>query len=195
VAGESAGGAFLLLGSPLDERATTLPVDAAMVPLLEWILSGWSVDGGSDRFATGDPIPLSADADSIELPDGTRVEADGTRQLRATREPGIYRVLRGDSVLTRLPVNASIRESILTPLDPGALTRSVGDAVVMADSPRDWRRETFTSRQVHELWRILALGALLLLLLESWLASSGGRVTSPRSGPSSAADGRSAPHA
>ena len=49
VAGEGPAGPYILLASPLDEVATSLPVSAAMIPLLEWAIERWSEDGGGHR--------------------------------------------------------------------------------------------------------------------------------------------------
>ena len=95
----------------------------------------------------------------------------------------------------RVAVNPPLRESLLVPLSRDALSRAVGEAALDADSPQEWERETFTSRQGHELWRPLLLGALLLLLLESWMAASGGPSRSERSEPTSDPKLRRAPHA
>jgi hypothetical protein len=194
VAGERAGVPWLLLASPLDEGASTLPVDAAMVPLLEWILSGWGILGTRPPPVAGDPLPLPSWATGVELPDGTRAPVDGTRELRTTRDPGIYAILRGDTVVERVAVNPSVRESLLAPLPRDALRDRVGGDVVVVDAPRTWRREIFTSRQGHELWRPLLAVALLLLLLESWMALSGAGRPAPREpAQASATDARSAP--
>lgn len=194
LAGTSGGVPWLLLATPLDGASSTLPVDAAMVPLLEWILSGWSGAGTVSPASTGDVLSLPSRATSVELPDGTRVPVDGTRELRTTRDPGIYTMLRGDTVLERVALNPSVRESLLDPLPRGALRDRIGDDVTVVDDAGSWPREIFTSRQGHELWRPLLAAALLLLILESWMASAGRGPTVPRE-PATAAvtDSRSAP--
>lgn len=191
-------GDHLLLASPFDEASTTLPVDAAMVPLVEWIVSGWHAGADRSLHTTGDPLPLPSAATQVELPDGTRVPADGSSELRPTRDPGIYTVLRGDSVLERLALNASVRESLLAPLSHDALREHLGEGLRAVDDPRDWQREIFIDRQGRELWRPLVLTAVLLLVLEAWMAASGGRGRPRRLRtplPATAADAPSAPHA
>jgi hypothetical protein len=190
-------GNHLLLASPLDEGSTTLPVDAAMVPLLEWIVSGWHAAAGRTPHATGDPLPLPSAATQVALPDGTRVPVDGSNELFATRDPGIYAVLRGDSILERIALNASVRESLLTPLSRNALREHLGEDLRAVADPDDWQREIFIDRQGRELWRPLLLTAVLLLVLEAWMAASGGRDPRRRRQPvpAPAADAPSAPHA
>jgi hypothetical protein len=179
-----ARGEHLLLATPLDASASTLPVDAAMVPLLEWMASGWPGRSGTAPALAGEPLALPSAATEVELPDGTRTPVDGRRELLATRDPGIYTVFRGDSVLEQVAVNASIRESLLAPLSRASLRERLGDDVVTVDAPGTWQRETFIDRQGRELWRILLLAALLLLLLESRMAASGGKVAAGVRGPS-----------
>jgi hypothetical protein len=114
-------------------------------------------------------------ATHVETPDGTRFEADGTHEFRSTRATGLYTVLDGDEVLDRLPVNAPLRESILTPISPRLLSDLLasGDPV-LAENGRAWASRVFTRRRGREVWPYLLGAALLLLLAESWVASSGG---------------------
>lgn len=197
VTGRGTTGDHLLLATPLDPGFTTLPVDAAMIPLLEWALSGWDAGTRSAGHLTGDPLPLPAGATDMVLPDGTRVPADGTRQLAMTRDPGIYTILQGDSVLARVAVNVSPRESLLAPVTEAALREHLGEGAVFAESPGEWRRRTFTSRQGHELWRPLLLAALALLLVESWMAATktAGSASERNPKPAPVPDPSSASHA
>lgn len=182
-------GPVLVLASRLDPAETSLPLDAAMVPLLEWALAGTGTASGPSRLEAGAPLSLPTVATHIETPDGTRIEADGTHEFRATRESGLYTVLAGDDVLDRIPVNAPLRESLLTPATRRELSAVLGtaDAVLAGDS-RDWAGRVFTTRRGREIWPYLLGAALLLLLLESWVASSGG--AERRRSPSSHEFGR-----
>jgi hypothetical protein len=87
----------------------------------------------------------------------------------------LYTVLAGDEVLDRVPVNPPLRESLLTPVSRRALSELLasGDPVV-AESTQAWVGGVFTRRRGREVWPFLLGTALLLLLLESWVASSGG---------------------
>jgi len=174
VSGTTPAGSYLLIASPLDDEATTLPVSASMVPLLEWTTSRWSSrESGAPRVEAGDPLSVSSGATHVRAPDGTTHPVDGTLVFRETREPGIYLVLQGDSVLERAAVGAPPRESLLAPLDADLHRESVGTRLRVVDDVRDWPREVFVSRQGPELWKPLLLLALLLLLLESWVAAAG----------------------
>lgn len=182
VAVEGARAPVLLVGSPLDDRASTLPVDAAMVPLVEWMVTGWGAGGVRPPTRVGEALPLPSAATEVETPDGTRLAVDGSLELRTTRLAGVYRAFRGDSLLELLAVNPPVRESLLEPLAEDAMEARVGE-LTWVDDQRRWPRETFTRRQGYESWRILLAVALALLLLETWIAASGGHRTRPASTP------------
>lgn len=167
-----AGAPVLLLAHPFDEASTSLPTSSAMVPLVEWMLAGWGQrTSGRGRFA-GEPLPLPTAADSVELPDGTRVATDGTSLLSQTHAAGIYTALRADSVLDRYALNPPAQESDLTPVEPSRLETLVGPGARAV--PDDaWAEAPFVRRRGFEAWPMLALLALALLALESWLAASG----------------------
>ena len=172
----------LLVGSALEEAASTLPLDAAMVPLLEWVITGWGAGGARPPSQVGEAIPLPSAATEVERPDGTRLEVDGSLELRTPRDAGIYRVFRGDSLLDLVAVNPPVRESLLEPLAAERLASRIGP-VQIVDDPDRWANETFTRRQGYESWRLLLGLVLGLLLLESWIAASGGSWARTRSSP------------
>ncbi|MEQ9569112.1 MAG: hypothetical protein RLN75_02890, partial [Longimicrobiales bacterium] len=78
--------------------------------------------------------------------------------------------------------NPPVRESILTPLTEREAEARLGEIAWVDDGGR-WARETFTRRQGYESWRILLAAALALLLLETWIAASGGRRSPSTSSP------------
>ena len=172
----------LLIGSALEEAASTLPLDAAMVPLLEWIVTGWGAGGARPPAQVGEAIPLPSAATEVERPDGTRLGIDGSLELRTPRDAGIYRVFRGDSLLDLIAVNPPVRESILDPIPADRLASRVGAVQIVSDPDR-WAGETFTRRQGYESWRLLLALALALLILESWIAASGGSWAKTRTSP------------
>ena len=181
VTGTAATGPYLLLGSPLDETATTLPVSAAMVPLLAWSTSRWSSrEAQGRRLEAGSTLSVSSAATHVRTPDGTRYPIDGTQVFSATRAAGVYTVLRGDSVLERISVDPPLRESILQRLEVDDLRQHVGSKLGLVRDPGEWPDRVFLSRQGPELWKPLLVSALLLLLLESWIAAPGGSAGNPR---------------
>lgn len=176
VTGPAPGGPYLLLASPLDPEATTLPVSAAMIPLMEWIVGRWAP--GTSRpggFLAGNPLPLPTGATHVRDPEGTLHPVDGTQTLRATRTAGVHVILRGDSVLDRVAVNPPIAESRLERGAIDDLGDRIGGRVTVVEDPSSWSDATFTRRQGPELWMPFLSLALVLLLIESWVAAAGRR--------------------
>ena len=174
VAGSGTGptGSYRLLGSALDPAVTDLPVSAFMVPLLEWLVSPPGGEARRPTVAAGTPFALPGSATAIETPSGLRQAVDGAQDFRATREAGIYRVLAGDSLLDLVAVNPPLRESLLEPADGSGVEQALGpEARLVADSAA-WVDAVFVSHLGEELWRPLLLLALLLLIVESWVAST-----------------------
>lgn len=169
------GRPHLLVGSPLQPDRTSLPLSAEMLPLVEWIVSGWPPGFGvRGSVPVGDPLPVPPSADAVRAPDGTLHPVDGSGVFRATGLPGIYSVLAGDSVLERTAVNPPPGESRLERLEPEeALRRISGPAEAVSDAD-EWASRVFVERRGHEPWRPLLLAALLLLLTEGWIAAGGG---------------------
>lgn len=183
VSGRDARGAFLLLAVPLDPEWTSFPVDAGMVPFLEWAASRRGGGGGSGRSVlAGEPISLGPEAGFVEAPDGTRHPVDGTQSFPRTRDAGLYHVLRNDTVVERVAVNPPASESLLDRVTPEELEERVGPGLVRVDDLASWQRAIFTERQGPELWRPLLLAALLLLVAESWIATPGAAGSRPTGG-------------
>jgi len=146
-----------------------------MVPLVEWLLAGSGAAAELRRVEAGTSLPLPVSATAVEDPSGTRTPVDGTHEFRITGEPGIYTVMAGDRVLDRVAVNAPLRESLQDPIAPAALAaRLASGEPVLATSPAQWRSRVFTRRRGLEVWRFLLGAVVLLLVAESWVASSGG---------------------
>lgn len=174
ISGQSAGGPYLLVASPLDDTATTLPVSAAMLPLLEHLLTRSALGGAADAdVEAGSPFPTPPNATVVRTPDGTLTPVDGTHVFRSTRQAGIYEVLAEDTVLDRVAVNVPPRESLLDRLDTDALRARYGSDITLARDSAAWSRAVFTSRQGLEIWQALLFAALVLLLAESWFAAAG----------------------
>lgn len=165
----------LVVASRLDPSETDIPVAASMIPLVEWLVSGAGAGVSASRVEAGRPISLPPGATQVEDPAGTRTPVDGSREFRFTGTPGIYSVLADDELLERVAVNAPLRESLLAPMDDNGLRAVLasGDPV-LAGTAAEWRNRVFTRRSGREIWPWLVGGALILLLVESWVASSGG---------------------
>jgi len=166
---------YLLLASPLNPDATTLPLRTEMLPFVEWIVTGWARGEGTGREGTaGEPLPVPEGATTVVLPDGTRHPVDGTDAFERTSTPGIYEVLREDSLLTRLAVVPPPRESRLGRSDPAVLASRIGEPAWTTDDARAWSEEIFLERRGDEVWEPLLGAALILLLLEGLVVPTGG---------------------
>ncbi|MDT8340554.1 MAG: hypothetical protein RQ751_03495, partial [Longimicrobiales bacterium] len=187
-------GPVRVLSSRLDPDETSLPLEAAMVPLVEWLLSAAPDGVGRGRVESGSLHRLPAGATVVESPAGERFPVDRTGAFRFREQPGIYTVLGEDSVrardtiLARIAVNPPLRESLLTPLAEEARAALFASASpVLVSDGSAWRNRVFTRRRGSEAWRMLLAAALLLLAGETWVASQGGRAE--RSRPSATPTG------
>lgn len=174
---DRSGRRWLLIGTPLTPEFTDLPVRAAMIPFVEWALLNWGSGGsGARTYPVGAGVVLPDDARSVVTPSGRRDPIGDPSRPYPLPEPGIHRVLGpGDSLLALLA--AGIDRSVSLPrgdrrdadghplLPPGAV------AVPSVDA---WGEAIFPGGAGPEGWRALALAALLLLLIEGWLAGSRG---------------------
>jgi hypothetical protein len=171
---DASGRRYLLLASPMDPESTSLPVSAAMVRLVDWAAVTWAAAGsGPVERPAGSALSAPRNADAVRLPSGTEIPLDGTRMVRATGDAGIYTFLAGDSAVARQAVNPDAAESDLTPLDPERLESAVGPAVTAVRSEGGWERSVFRARQGPDLTRPLVAAALVILLLEAAVASTG----------------------
>lgn len=176
---DGSGRPYLLLASPLDAGATTLPVSTGMLRFMDWVATEWAGAGGDAGHVTGESLPAPAEATHVRFPSGSEFEIDGTRTVRGTGVAGFYTFIAEDSVVSVVAVNPPPSESRLAKVEGDELTSFLGREVVEVDRPAAWPRSVFRARQGPELWWPLVLCALLLLLVESVMAASG------KAGPSS----------
>ncbi|HSK21013.1 MAG TPA: VWA domain-containing protein [Longimicrobiales bacterium] len=183
------GGTYVLLGSPLTAEASTLPTSAVMLPLLDRITGAWTLSEAPRTDAVpGQEIALASGSRVVERPDGTRDDVTGATSYRFGGEPGVYRVLRGDSTLAAFAVNPPAAESDLSRLQESEMeTLLPGWTVHGTTSDGAWRRAVFRERLGRELWRPLLIALLLVLASETLLAASG-RVRRARA-PTAGAEG------
>jgi len=168
------GRRYLLLASPLDARATSLPVSTAMLRFVDWATGEWAGAGGAPgEYVTGASVPAPAAATHVRFPSGLDVEIDGTRMVRGTGEAGFYTFLAGDSLVSVLALNPPRGESLLTPIDPADLETAIGREIIDVDRDGAWDRAVYRARQGPELWWPFLLAMMLLLLGEASMATSG----------------------
>ena len=126
----------------------------------------------------GEEIALSvtngAQVLKVRLPDGSEAEAGAGGRFARTDQPGIYTVI-GAQPPVRFAVNLAPEESRTTPLAMEELQRlglplqrPATDLAKLAEQKRRLQNTDLEAKQ--KLWRWLIVGALLALLLESWLA-------------------------
>lgn len=174
VTGEAGDHPYLLLGSPLDPDATELPVSAQMIPFLQWAMSTWTAASpASSGVEAGTPLSLPSGATEILLPDGTTRGVDGTRLHLSTGRVGVYTVMAGDSILEHIAVVPPAAESVLERSERERVEAAFGEELWWIDRVSRWEGTIFRARRGPELWRPLLAALLAVLLLESWIASSG----------------------
>jgi hypothetical protein len=169
------GGSWILLASPLSEDATTLPTSAAMVPMLDRIVSEWS--GADALTATPEPgseILLPDNVTVVERPDGVREPVTARSTYRLEVGAGVYRLATADSTLSALAVNPPSAESDLRRL-PG---RRLSDALpgwdpIVTDRAQDWPSRIYRGRLGREVWQPFLVLALALLFIEALVAATG----------------------
>ncbi len=185
VEGTTLRGPYLLLASDLEPESTNLAVTAAMVPLLEWIVTRWgSPDVGSQEVVAGGAIATTPEATAIRDPQGALHPVDAAQPFRATRWTGLYEILHSDSVVNLVAVNAPASESVLTPVESDDLEALLPGPMTMVSDSARWTRALFSTGQGPEVWRWLLAATVLVLLAENLVAASGpgatGSTTSAR---------------
>jgi hypothetical protein len=167
-----AGAGYVLLASPLDPAATTLPVRAAFVP---WLADMLGLRLGAPAGDLGAPIDVAPDA-PVRLPAGVEMleSASGARRtvenvsMNAPAERGVWFMLRGGRRVGALVVNAPPEESALAAWPAKELaSRLAGLAGRSASSTNGWVRDTFASSTRRPALVPLLVLALLLLAAEA----------------------------
>lgn len=175
---DATGRRYMLVGSPLVATATTLPVSAGMVRFVDWAASEWAGAGSYPEYETGAYLPAPPEATHVRFPSGRTAEIDGTRTVRGTSEPGVYAFLTADTTVALVALNPPAAESRLQPLERRDAETAVGPEADLVASADAWGGEVFRQRLGGEAWWPFLLVAALLLMAESWLASTrrgGGR--------------------
>lgn len=183
VEGTTPRGSYLLVASDLDEQSTNLPLTAALMPLIEWMVSRWGdTQGTRGGVIAGMPIVPPPGTTDIRDPAGTLHPVDDTQPFEATPTAGLYEILAGDSTIQMIAVNAPTEESLLLPIETGVLRALLpGPSTLVTDSAR-WARAVFSAGQGPEIWRWLLVVMALVLVAESLVAASGPSSNKSRSG-------------
>jgi hypothetical protein len=174
VEGTTPRGSFLLFASDLDDRSTNLPLSAALMPLMEWMVSRWGDPQGTQGgLIAGSPMFPPPGTTDIRDPSGTLHPVDATQPFAATPEAGLYEFLAGDSTIRIVAMNAPREESLLPAIRADELRSLLPGPVTMVRDSARWTRAVFSAGQGPEFWRWLLVALVLVLVAESLVAASG----------------------
>ncbi len=191
VTADSPAGPYTLLASPLDGESTSLPVSAAMIPLLEWGIERWSgTGGGSGSVTAGTSFVPPTATTSVLAPGGKEFAVDGDQPFLATTVAGFYQPLARDSLLTAVPVNPPSAETDLSPASPRDVRRAIPGTTAIVDDAAAWSRSIFRAGRGPEPWRAIAATLLVLLLVETVVAAARGLQSRPAGGEGAATPDR-----
>ncbi|MEY2407491.1 MAG: hypothetical protein QOF48_161 [Verrucomicrobiota bacterium] len=184
-------GTLLALTSGWHPVDSQLALSTKFVPLLYAMLElGGGASVGMGPYIVGDPVVLtatnSAGITRVRRPDGRETSLVAGDRFTDTDMPGVYSAILG-TVTNRFAVNLDPAESRTDPLPIEQLERlgvplkMKGLDVAMTPSIREHLR-SIELEQRQKLWRWLLIGALLVLVMETWIA---GRLTRPAPAPMS----------
>jgi hypothetical protein len=177
-----AGRSYLINASP-DRAWGDFPLSPAFLPLVQQIALQSTERGRAPAgYTVGEPIPAGPTLPRdqplrIGLPDGSTqplLLGDKTTILDHAAQVGFYQVgTAADPALVTFEVNASGRESDLTPITEDALQKiTPHDSVAGLDQLRLWLAQ---SRGLVPLWPTLLLLAALAFAAESVLSNLAAR--------------------
>lgn len=179
----SGKGRVLCMTSGWSPSDSQLAVSSKFVPLmfglLDWALGDISSERGG---IVGDPVPAQLGnwhgTVPVVRPDGTTVSWDTAAQSSYTETdlPGIYRIGNGAEARS-IAINLAPGEGRLVPLDErrfaevGVKTEKTKSAEEAASEALvQLRLEDSQHEQRQKGWKTFLLAALVILLLETWLA-------------------------
>ncbi len=158
-----------------------LALSSKFVPLLYAMLEqSGGIKEQRSAYTVGDTVslPISADSVTVREPDASEVRVTGDR-FTGTDQPGVYSLTNGVAPF-RFAVNLAPEESRTGPLPVEELERAgVPTAKPVPGNPREIqkRREHLQATELEnrqKLWRWLIVSALVVLVMETWIA---GRLT------------------
>ncbi len=172
-----AGDGYVLIASPLEPSATTLPIRAAFVPwLADALTQRLAGDGGGVLFAApGATVRRPVWAEGLEDEEGRRTAFTSTTFSAPTRS-GVFFLLRSGARSGALVVNGEPEESALGRLDDAVLRRRIGaDDVRVFGTAAQWSSAVFGTADRRPLAVPFLIGAIAALLAESAVAGAGNR--------------------
>ena len=171
-------GGLIVMTSGWQPADSQLALSSKFVPLLYSMFAGQGPRVGEVRqFFVGDALPVEAGDRRVVLPGGAGHELDGDADFRA-EEPGLY-LVEGAANPRRYAVNLRPSESELRPLDRASLLAlgvPLSGAVAEKGPAGEAGKRRLRNQEAEanqDLWRWAALALLLLLIIESVVASRG----------------------
>jgi hypothetical protein len=156
-----------------------LALSSKFVPLIHAILDmACGGTSGAANLTVGQPVPLpvrpTSQTVTIEQPDGTRVAVGADAKFfDGAEQPGIFRLHVGEKEYP-FAVNLQASESNTAPMEPERLEQlgvRFASHLTREQRAEQLRQQRDTELESHQqLWRWLLVGALGLLILETWLA-------------------------
>lgn len=187
-----AGDRYVIVASPLVAEATSLPVRAPFVPLLDELVAQRLAGSAGPVLAAapGATVPAPPAVDGLQgaSPESPRLPLSGAT-LSAPTRPGVYFFMRGTERAGALVVNAEEEESLLQRLRGTELaSRLRARRVNVLEAAGEWPAAVFASSTRRPLTVPLLVAALVLLAVETLLTRS----TGARAGRASSAPARAA---
>lgn len=164
-----AGPDYVLIASPMNAEATTLPIRAPFLPWLSNLLSQRLTREGSGLISAdpGAPVDLPPGVTSFE--GDSQVVSVGATATAPTRA-GVFFLRRGDERVGALVVNPEREESRLDRLTPNELkARLRASEVQVTDTPSELGAGAFDASAQRPLQALLLSLALACLLAEMFV--------------------------
>lgn len=178
-------GTLLLLTAGWHPADSQLALSSKFVPLLYSLLDlAGAAQAASGQLMVGDALPTGATnalKTLLRKPDGTTVELAAGAPFRGTDLPGVY-TLTSQVMTQRFAVNLDPAESRTGPRPMEELERlgvplkPPAPLVAKADPAKHQHLRATELEQQQKLWRWLLVAALIVLVMETWIA---GRLTRP----------------
>jgi len=167
-------GRVVLLGSRLVPEETTLPVSGVFVPFLSALVNRVARgENGVIEAAPGAVITVPDRVDAMAAGDSLEAIRAGD-VVAAPAVPGIYALRAGTDTVAMLVVASDARESDLARATSAQLAARWPRArIEMTDAPAGYAARRFRGAGRSELTGWLLLAAMMVLVVESLLASGG----------------------
>ena len=177
-------GKLFVLSSGWQPSDSQLALSSKFVPLLYALLEqSGGLKEAMSQFLVGDTIEIPASKGNsagativVRKPDGTETAAGPGKRFAGTDRPGIYEI-RGDGTISQFAVNISPAESKTAPLDVESLGKMgvplqkiAGKHAEVSHAKREEHLEAVALENRQKLWRWLIAAALMVLMVETWVA-------------------------